>query len=113
MAPFFADLLRILENFYSSHSGLPHFRLVSRSPRHLASRGASLRVSVEAPAPGLGGYVEVGSLSCYGDYLARRMTLKQEGEPGRLQNLRVVAGTMVDVTKLLGCLLECRQQMTD
>ncbi len=106
-----AGIVNAVDKFYSEHSGLPHFRLVDRCA-HRLGRAESRRISVEAPAPGLGSYVEVGSVSCYGDYLARRMMLKAsqkqspEGEE-ELLNLRAFGGTLVDVTKLIGCLLEC------
>ncbi len=112
------EITTTVKQFYCS-LGLPHFRLVARAADKL-SRAECFRVAIEVPAPGLGEeppyYVEVGSVSCYGDYLAKRMMLKAvdhdsstEDNDKDLMDLRVIGGTLVDVTKLIGCLLECSQ----
>ena len=55
-------------------------------------------------------FIEVGNVSVYGDFLSKRMMLKAVEKEGEvLRDLRTVGGTLIDVTKAIGCLVEARQ----
>ena len=105
------SLLRDARAFYDSLGH--HYRVVAR-PAGALRPAQSYGVAVEMFSPHRNAYVEVGSLAAYGDYLGRRMMLKAVAEEGQqptgaLADLRVVSGTVADVTRLVGCLVEASQ----
>jgi len=99
------DLVQSCEELYESLN--IHFRTVARPPDKLCPN-ESHRVSFELFSPAQDSYVEVGHLSCYGHYLSKRMMLKAK-EKDKLVDLRVIAGTIMDLTKVIGCLVEIGQ----
>ena len=68
----------------------------------------SHKVSFEMFAPSVQRFVEVGDVSAFDQFLSKRLMLKYD-TGGSLKNLFVVSGTAVNVTKVIGCILEQTQ----
>jgi len=100
----FKDLLKDVEELYEKLD--VHFRILA-IPAPALHASESHRISVQMMTSS-GDYVEVGHLSCFGHYASRRMMLKAE-ERRQLTNFRVISGCIMDVTKVLACLIEHAQ----
>ena len=71
----------------------------------------SYKLSIEMFAPSLQNFVEVGHLATYDDYLSKRLMLKFEEENNEkkektLNNLFVVSGSAINITKIIACVIE-------
>ena len=71
----------------------------------------SYKLSIEMFAPSLQNFVEVGHLATYDDYLSKRLMLKFEEENNEkkektLNNLFVVSGSAINITKVIACIIE-------
>ena len=64
--------------------------------------------SYQLYSPGLGDWVEVGRVGEQGEYFSRRLMMKQLVQE-ELVNMWTVTGTVVNVTRLIGVLLELFQ----
>lgn len=96
------DLTNIIKEAYSS-LGL-HFRLCYVSADKLLL-WESLRLSIEMYSTSLQSYVEVGNLSISGDYISKRLIFTyMDKKQSRFPHL--LSGTILNVPKLLACLLE-------
>ncbi len=100
------NFVQLAKTFYET-LGIP-VRATVCSPRGL-SKAEAHRVDIEAFSPAENDFVKVGNLSVYGDYLSKRMMLKAEKNDKELLNLRLIGGTFANITKLIGCLVECKQ----
>ena len=56
-------------------------------------------------APSLNDFIEVGDVATYDDYLSKRLMLKCESGT-KMRNLFVVSGTVVNITKVIACIVE-------
>ena len=56
-------------------------------------------------APSLNDFIEVGDVATYDDYLSKRLMLKCENGT-KMRNLLVVSGTVVNITKVIACIVE-------
>jgi seryl-tRNA synthetase len=92
-----------------------HFQLMAVAAPGL-NKAERHRVSVRMKSSSRGtgvdkdGYVEVGCVSDYGTYISRRLMLKSEYNQADMRNLHVVGGTLIDVNKFIGCLVENSQR---
>lgn len=81
-----------------------HFRLVTVSAEKL-QMWESLRVSVEMYSTSLDCYIEVGNISLSGDFISKRLMLNYvENKVNKFPH--ILSGTVLNVPKLLGCVLE-------
>ena len=88
-----------------------HFRLsAAMAPR--LTRAESYRMCLEMYSPGLDDFVEVANVSAFDEYISQRLMLKWEEKDRResIRNLFVVGGCAMDVTKVIGILVECGQK---
>ncbi len=65
---------------------------------------------IEVWAPGHGGYLEVSSCSCFGDYQARRMKLRYKDADGKNRFCHTLNGSGTALPRLYVALLETCQQ---
>ncbi|XP_066590891.1 serine--tRNA synthetase-like protein Slimp isoform X2 [Prorops nasuta] len=81
-----------------------HYRVVLRPAAQLQT-SESLRISFELWSSFLQQYIEVGYISAFGTYLSKRLliTYKMNNDT---KFPSVIAGSLVSVPKLIGCLLE-------
>jgi len=89
-----------------------HYRMVL-APANQLGHAQSKRLVVQMAAAG-GAYVDVGDVVVYGDFLSKRlMLLYQVEEPSlSFKDLQIVSGTMINVNKAIGCLIENGHQWT-
>ncbi|XP_060530763.1 serine--tRNA synthetase-like protein Slimp [Cylas formicarius] len=80
------------------------FRVVLIPARKL-TKAESLRVSIQMFSNHMGEYVEVGGVSFFDDYLSKRLLVNYTLNNER-QYPKIVAGSIVNIHKLLGCVLE-------
>lgn len=98
----FEELLSILKEIYSDLGY--HFR-VTAAPAHKLEMWESYRLSVEMYSSSKSQYIEVANVSLSGDYISKRLLYtyidkKQSKFPF------IISGTILNVPKLLGCVLE-------
>ncbi|XP_077290221.1 seryl-tRNA synthetase-like insect mitochondrial protein [Arctopsyche grandis] len=85
-----------------------HFKTSFRSLKEI-SPWESLRISFEMYSPHLNEYVEVGHISVSDDYISKRLRFcyKKDGDT---YYPKIVSGTILNVPKLLGCVIENERQ---
>lgn len=81
-----------------------HYRVVLRSAEQLKS-WESLRISFEMWSMHLQDYIEVGYISCCGDYFTKRLLIAYQTSSGRGYPA-IISGTILSIPRLLGCLIE-------
>ncbi|XP_015112509.1 serine--tRNA synthetase-like protein Slimp [Diachasma alloeum] len=81
-----------------------HYRVVLRSAGKLEIAECS-RVAFELWSNYYADYVEVGHVSMYGDYLSKRLLIAYQTPTGR-GHPAIISGTIMNVNKVLACLLE-------
>lgn len=96
------ELINILKETYSQFGY--HFRLSYASADKLAM-WESLRVIVEMYSSSLNSYVEIANVSASGDFISKRLMLTYI-ENKQTKFPHVISGTILNVPKLLGCVLE-------
>lgn len=96
------EIIKVVKEFYMD-LGI-HFRL-NIIPAHKLLMWESLRVSVEMFSTSLGEYIEVGNISVSGDFLSKRFLFTYI-ENKQSQYPHIISGTILNVPKLLGCVLE-------
>jgi seryl-tRNA synthetase len=100
------SLVDDLVRFYKHFEG-QHFRVVNR-PAHRLQPAESHRIAVEMFSPTLAQYVEVGHVSGYSDFISKRLLFNyREGKSYKFPHL--LAGTVVNVERLLALLIEQQQ----
>nr|CAI5850090.1 unnamed protein product [Callosobruchus analis] len=103
------DLDHILKDVKTYYQKLGyHFRIVLL-PANRIDKSESLHVSIQMYSNYLNDYVEVGNLSSFDSYLSKRLLFiynhqSPEGKQRRFP--KIIAGTVLNVPKLLGCVLE-------
>jgi seryl-tRNA synthetase len=98
-----ADAERVLQLL-----GLP-YRVIELCAGDLGF-SAQRTYDLEVWAPGHGGWLEVSSCSCFGDYQARRMALRYKGADGKNQYCHTLNGSGTALARLYVALLENGQQ---
>lgn len=86
-----------------------HYKIVALpAPRlHL---NESFKLSFQMFSPKLDDYVEVGAICGHGKYLSERVMLKRlKSADGMMDNLYCLSGTVLNITKVLACLIENSQ----
>ncbi|XP_048245401.1 serine--tRNA synthetase-like protein Slimp [Haliotis rufescens] len=76
----------------------------------------SLRVEIQMWAPSVRTYIKVAHVSCIDDYVARRLMCyhsNNQTDYKQFQHLQMVYGEVLDVTRLLGVMLEHRPSSSD
>ena len=96
----------VIKLFYSK-MGL-HCRIVKRNAVNINDSAASLKLTILIYSPFLKDFVEVGHLSSYNDFLSKRLMLLSENSDC-LANLHIIGGTFMNVTKMIGCVIENAQ----
>lgn len=85
-----------------------HFRIV-QIPAHRLGQAESMRINVEMYNSHREEYIEVGHVAYYGDYISKRLLFSYK-DPSAKQDdplfPHLIAGTAVDVTRVLAVLLE-------
>ncbi|KAF7270531.1 hypothetical protein GWI33_016490 [Rhynchophorus ferrugineus] len=81
-----------------------HFRVVL-IPAYELKKTESLRLSIQMFSNYFSRYVEVGHVSFYEDYISKRLLLNYSEGKERMYPY-VVSGSLVNIQKLLGCVLE-------
>nr|CAH7763664.1 unnamed protein product [Callosobruchus chinensis] len=103
------DLDHILKDVKSYYEKLGnHFRIVLL-PAYRLDKSESLHVSIQMYSNYLNQYVEVGNISSFDSYLSKRLlfTYNQQSTEGKQRKFPIIiAGTVLNVPKLLGCVLE-------
>ncbi|KAG6449731.1 hypothetical protein O3G_MSEX006208 [Manduca sexta] len=96
------ELIQFLKQSYSSLG--VHFRLCIL-PADELNMWESLRVTVEMYSTSLDKYVEVANVSLSGDFISKRLLfMYTENKENKFTH--IVSGTLLNVPKFLGCLLE-------
>ena len=95
----FEDIIEDLKRFYD-HLGI-NYRLVSIAAENL-NLAESFRIELQMWSNSDNDYVKVAEVSKYGDYLSKRLALTYS-DSNHLRNLHVIAGTFMDVFKVLSC----------
>ena len=92
-----------MKKFYES-LGL-HCIFVKRHSGNIKHAAISLKISILIYSPHGEKYVEVGSLNLFDDFVSKRlMTLYETDE--NIGDLYILNGTFMDVTKMVGCVIE-------
>ncbi|XP_067661967.1 serine--tRNA synthetase-like protein Slimp isoform X2 [Haliotis asinina] len=76
----------------------------------------SLRVEIQMWAPGVRKYIKLAHVSCIDDYVARRLMCyhsNSQTDYKQFQHLQMVYGEVLDVTRLLGVMLEQKPSSCD
>lgn len=81
-----------------------HFKL-TYLPANKLDKSESLRLSIQMYSNHLNDYVEVGNISAYDSYLSKRLLFNYSVEKEQ-KYPKVIAGTVLNIPKLLGCVLE-------
>lgn len=87
-----------------------HFKTSFRSLKEI-SPWESLRISFEMYSPNLNEYVEVGHISVSDNYISKRLKFCYKKD-GITYYPKIISGTILNVPKLLGCVIENEQQNT-
>lgn len=98
----FEDTLSLLIDIYKKFN--IHFRIIYQ-PAEKLSAAESLRASIEMFSPVYDEYVEVGHLSNYGNYISKRLLFSYKDNK-RYKFPCIAAGTVLDVSKIIACILE-------
>lgn len=96
------DVLKIIHEIFLPF-GL-HYRVV-QVPAHELQLAECWRIRVEMFSRAHNQYVEVGNLSSYSDFISKRLLFNYK-EDAELQFPHVISGTLCNVTRLIGLLLE-------
>ena len=89
--------------FYTFYLTLNNFAVLKSASELGLSQ--SHKASFEMFSPSRQNFIEVGNVSTYDDYLSKRLMLKFETE-SRLNNLFVMSGTDINITKVIACMIE-------
>lgn len=99
------QLETVIEQVKTFYDGLGfHYRL-SCLPANQLGKSESFHLSIQMFSNYLSEYVEVGNVSSYGSYLSKRLLFCYTENKQRMYP-RVISGTLVNVPRVLGCLLE-------
>ncbi|XP_063979269.1 serine--tRNA synthetase-like protein Slimp [Diachasmimorpha longicaudata] len=99
------EFQKLVDSVSKIYDGLGvHYRVVLRSAGQLEI-AECLRVAFELWSSYYSDYVEVGHVSMYGDYLSKRLLIAYQTPTGRGYPA-VISGTILNVNKVLACLLE-------
>lgn len=85
-----------------------HYRVVYL-PAHELKPAECLRARVEMFSKLYNQYIEVGNVSCYSDFISKRLLFNYK-ENSSTQFPHVISGTVCNVTRLVGLLLETHGQ---
>lgn len=96
------DITKHVSSLYESLGY--HFKLVYL-PANKLDKSESLRLSVQMYSNHLNDYVEVGNISAYDSYLSKRLLFSYSMDKVR-KYPKIIAGTVLNVPKVLGCVLE-------
>lgn len=96
------ELTNILKTAYTKLGY--HFRLVN-IPAERLQMWESLRLAVEMYSTSLGCYIEVGNISLSGDFISKRLMLTYVEDKVNKYPY-ILSGTMLNIPKFLGCVLE-------
>lgn len=88
-----------------------HYRF-SLLPASQLDKSESLHLSIQMFSNFLGKYVEVGNLSVYDSFLSKRLLFTYTEKKQRMFP-KIVSGTLVNVPRVLGCLLENNSLIDD
>lgn len=103
----FDDTLHSIAELYKSFG--QHFRVVYATATDLMA-SESLRADIQMFSKHLNRYVTVGNLSSYNDYISKRLLFNYRDEK-QLKFPYIIAGTVVDVTKLIAIQLENNEKI--
>lgn len=83
-----------------------HFRVIYL-PAHQLRKSECFTARIEMYSPSQRQYIEIGNLSHFGDFLSHRLRFQCEGAEKATQHKpHIILGTVCNVTKLLGIILE-------
>lgn len=97
------DLISNLTNLYKDLGY--QFRL-SIQPAHKLHLSESYRLSVEMFSNNLQCFMEIGHVSCYDDYLSKRLLFNHVDNDKKRYFPKVIAGCIVNIHKILACIIE-------
>ena len=98
------SILLTTKEFYTK-IGL-HCRIIIRGAAKVDPAG-SMKICILTYSPYLSDYVEVGNLVVYNDFLSKRlMLLTEDIHTDEFKELHIISGTFMNVTKLIGCVIE-------
>ncbi|XP_059079352.1 serine--tRNA synthetase-like protein Slimp [Tigriopus californicus] len=105
-----SQLVFLRDKFIELYDSLDiHYKVVALSAPKLHTN-ESCKLSFQMYSPKLDEYIEVGSIRGHGQYLSERFMLKAVKDNSQdLQNLYCLSGTVLNITKVLGCLVENSQ----
>ncbi|HEV7402107.1 MAG TPA: serine--tRNA ligase [Chthoniobacteraceae bacterium] len=86
-----------------------HYRVIELCTGDLGF-GSTKTYDIEVWAPGQGGYLEVSSCSNFGDYQARRMSLRFKNSEGKNQHCHTLNGSGTALPRLYVALVETYQR---
>lgn len=98
----FQEVIDIVKDFYNDLGY--HYRL-NLLPANKLLMWESLRLSIEMFSSSLNNYVEVGNVSLTGDFLSKRLMFTFVEKKEHFFPF-IISGTLLNVPKLLGCVLE-------
>ncbi|KRT80633.1 hypothetical protein AMK59_6338, partial [Oryctes borbonicus] len=98
----FQDLIKIIKTLYDSLGF--HYQL-AYLPANRLRNYETLRLSIQMFSSHLQDYVEVGNVSLCGDYLSKRLLVTYNEEKVR-KYPNIIYGSVINVQKVLGCVLE-------
>ncbi|CAK1541752.1 unnamed protein product [Leptosia nina] len=99
------DIVKQLYNTFDHHYRLCY---VAAHKLHMSE---SLRVGIEMYSTSLNSYVEVGHISLSGDFFSKRLMFKYTDNKEH-KYPHILSGTILNVSKLLGCVLEQDQEFS-
>ena len=89
-----------------------HCRIVKRHAGNINHAAQNMKLSILVYSPHVKDYIEVGHFGIYGDFLSRRLMLLSE-DGNRYKDLHILSGTFMNVTKMMGCIIESSQIYCD
>lgn len=98
----FDDVLKLVDDLFSP-LGL-HYRIVYEPPHEL-KLAESLRARVEMFSNLYNRYIEVGNVSCYGNFISERLLFNYKDDSD-VKYPHVISGTICNVTRIIALLLE-------
>lgn len=102
----FQSTLKLIINMYEHFLCGEHFRVVY-VPAHQLRKSECFSAHIEMYSRSQKKYIEIGNLSHFGDFLSHRLRFQCEGAEKATQHKpHLIMGTVCNVTKLLGILLE-------
>lgn len=100
----FESTLKLIIDMYEAID--IHFRVVS-VPSFQLRKSECFTARIEMYSPSQQRYIEIGNLSHFGDFLSHRLRFQCEGAEKATQHKpHIILGTVCNVTKLLGIILE-------